>query len=145
MGRTMRPIVLLLALVVSACSPGAPVASAATDLHVQNSTTVMITIVVNDSPGVRVAPGVLATDFADLPVLPWVVEAQSESGGTLATMFVGNLQDPMPVDVDSGVEVIGSSAAFALSCGSITMWVGPAPADSFAPTPDSSLVPDCGS
>jgi hypothetical protein len=140
----MRPIVLLLALILAACSTGAPVASAATDLHVQNSTTVLITIVVNGRAGVRVAPGVLATGFADLPGLPWTVEAQTASGRTLATMFIGGAQqDPLPVNVDSGVAVIGSSAAFPLSCGSITMWVGPAPADGAEPTPDSSLVPDC--
>jgi len=139
----MRPIVLLLALVVAACSPAAPVASAATDLHVQNSTTVMLTIVVNGRPGVRVAPGVLATGFADLPVLPWTVEARTESGRTLATMFVGDAQDTMPADVDSGVEVIGSSAAFPLSCGSLTMWTGPDPVADSEPTPASSLVPDC--
>jgi hypothetical protein len=142
----MRPIVLFIALVLAGCSSSAPVASAATDLQVQNSTTVMITIVVNDGPGVRVAPGVLASGFADLPALPWTVEARTESGATLATMFVGgNEQDPLPVGVESGVAVIGSSAAFPLSCGSITMWVGTAPAADSAPIPDSSLVPDCGS
>jgi hypothetical protein len=143
MGRTMRPIIVLLALILAACSPGAPVASAATDLHVQNSTTLMITIVVNGGAGVSVAPGVLATAFADLPPLPWTVEAQTESGRTLATMFIGGAQDVMPVGVASGLEVIGSSAAFPLSCGSITMWVGPAPADPAEPSPDSSPLPDC--
>ena len=88
----MRPVVLLLA----ACSSGAPVASAAIDLNVQNWTTLMITIVVNGRPGVRVAPGVLATGFAALPALPWTVEAQTESGQTLATMFIGGAQDVVP-------------------------------------------------
>jgi len=128
----MRPIVLLLGLVLAACSSATPVASASNDLHVQNSTTVLITIVVNGGPGVRVAPGVVVGDFAGLPALPWTVEALTESGATLATMSVGSAAG------------VGSSAAFPLSCGSITMWIGPAP-PAAPPTPDSSALPDCGS
>jgi hypothetical protein len=136
----MRPIVLLLGLALAACSPG-PAASPSTSLGIENDTTLVLSLVVNGQTAATLPPGGSEESGANLPARPWTVEARTASGRVLATMFVGLGPADPAVAGDSSTS--GSSAQFPLSCGSIRMWTGNAPAADDAEASDASSLPNC--
>ncbi len=94
-------------------------------LHAANSTTLALTVVVNDRPVAVLEPGTSA-DFATgtLPGLPWHVATRTATGRSVATMEVaqGSIVDQRAVDGTGSYSAPFGAAA--LSCGRVMLWVG---------------------
>jgi hypothetical protein len=94
-------------------------------LHVSNTTTLPLTLVVNGDKVSDLAPGTEASLAPrDLPSLPWSVSTRTSTGRVVATMQV----EPGSVVDDRAIDGTGSYSAPAggvtLSCGQVRMWVG---------------------
>ena len=126
LGRHWLPVAVVTVAVTVAmgCKASAP-----PGLSIANGTTLTVTLVVNGAPLGTFGPGVERDPIpaADLPALPWHVEARSPSGRVLASMTVR----PGDVSVTSG-----DGARVDLSCGRLDIWSGP---------PMSGPVPGTGS
>jgi hypothetical protein len=97
-------------------------------LHVSNSTTLPLTLVVNGQDVAVLEPGRAASiSPVDLPSLPWSVSTVTSTGRVLAAMQV----EPGSVVDERALDGTGSYSAPAggvgLSCGQIRMWVGGTP------------------
>ena len=147
----LRAIGLLCAL-LAGCGTAIPTASAGISdttispsatallnpsLHITNGTTLTVTLVVNGqrvwdlSPG-SPAPGI---DVADLPPVPWSVEARSPSGRVLVSMQV------QPGD---GQAYTSKAQLADLSCGRLWIWVGDVTPDAPkepSPAPSGDCAP----
>lgn len=94
-------------------------------VHVSNSTTLPLTIVVNGSPIAVIAPSA-QHDYppAALPAMPWTVEARLGSGRALASIVVrpDSIQDDRAPDGTGAYSSVGDIEI--LSCGQVWIWVG---------------------
>ncbi len=112
---------VLLAIVAAGCSLLPPDYT----VHISNSTTLPLTVVVNGQT-VGVVQPQSSSDYSpnSLPSKPWSVEARLASGRVLARMTVedGAIQDKRGLDGTGEYSSVGSRAT--LSCGQIWLWVG---------------------
>jgi hypothetical protein len=122
-------------LLLAACAPASP-AGERLDLHVNNGTTLPVTIAVNGTDVGIVGAGSHA-DLAgsDLPVLPWSVEARSPTGRLLTTMAVAPGQVRETFWPDGHSEFSGGLGRADLSCGRLDVWVGAIQPSGPAPGP----------
>jgi hypothetical protein len=106
-------------------------------LSISNNTTLAVTFVVNGKLVATVAPGVQIdpVSSAELPPLPWAVEARSPSGRVLVSMRV-HLGD-VRIGENSAS---GDGARIDLSCGRLDIWVGP---PMLGPMPGPGTPGDC--
>jgi hypothetical protein len=111
---------------VQACSPGitatpkstATVSMERPALYVVNDTTIIVTLIVDDTVVLSVPPEVHeALLAARLPPLPWEVQVRSPSGVTLLRLSIRTV-DPIGSD-------FGRSARVDLACGTLEVWTGP--------------------
>ena len=132
-------------LVVSACGPILPATGVLPvdyTLHVDNGTTMALTIVVNAQPvSLAAAQNVTAVPFATLPPLPWTVEARSVSGRVVLTLVVkpGSVVDIRNADGTGSHSAPG--ARVDLSCGRLDMYPGNSPM--MGPPPGPGAPGDC--
>jgi hypothetical protein len=94
-------------------------------LHVSNSTTLPLTLVVNDHQVAVLEPGTDADISSDrLPALPWSVATLTSTGRSVATMDVapGSVVDQRAIDGTGSYSAPFGAAA--LSCGRVMLWVG---------------------
>jgi hypothetical protein len=106
-------------------------------LSISNTTTLVVTVVVNGEPVATVAPGVLIDPVSAvvLPPLPWAVEARSPGGRVLVSMTVH------AGDVRIGASSAqGDGARIDLSCGRLDIWAGP---PMIGPPPGPGTPGDC--
>jgi hypothetical protein len=117
-------------------------------LSINNTTTLVVTLVVNGTAVGTFPPGTCRGCHGDdgipvneLPPLPWSVEARSPSGRLLVamTVYAGSYFSTMSPDgrgSDRGV-----AARIDLSCGRLDIWAGPPIS---GPIPPPSFPPgDC--
>jgi len=102
-------------------------------LHVMNGTALAVAVAVNGAALAVVPPRDGAQwPAAQLPALPWLVEARTVAGRLLTTMTV-RPGDVWTVDVPGKAAFGGSFARIDLSCGRLDLWAamfqpsGPAP------------------
>ena len=132
-------------LIVGACGqilPSTGVLPVDYPLHVDNGTTMALTIVVNGQP-VAVAPAkeAKAVPVAALPSLPWTVEARSASGRVVLMLTVkpGSVVDIRNADGTGSLSAPGARAD--LSCGRLDMYPGDSPM--MGPPPGPGAPGDC--
>lgn len=130
---------LTLAVAIGACNLGRPA------LGISNGTTLDVTLFVN---GVRVGeypaggpPPVIRS--ADLPSLPWTVEARSASGRVLTSMRVEPGQVGSTTGPDGRVVTSGVFGRVDLSCGRLTIWAGDSQPSGPAPPESPGQPGDC--
>ena len=129
------PLGFLFVLAVLACVPAA-LTGDRPDLHVNNGTALPVTIVL-DGTALGVVGANASKDFpgADLPELPWRVEARSPSGRVLTTMDVAPGQVRETHWPDGRSEFAGGLGRADLSCGRLDVWVGAMEPSGPAPGP----------
>jgi hypothetical protein len=117
----------LVALVTTSCSVLAPTPVGLQPvLGLSNGTPLAITLFVNGQlvgtakPGVGLSP----IAFANLPGLPWSVEARSPSGRVLTSMQVASDSVTTTSLPNGGAATSGTIGRVDLSCGRITIWAG---------------------
>lgn len=94
-------------------------------LHVSNSTTLPLTLVVNEEQVAILDPGTSADIRPGaLPGLPWHVATRTVTGRSVATMEVepGSIVDQRAIDGTGSYSAPFGGAA--LSCGRVLLWVG---------------------
>jgi hypothetical protein len=94
-------------------------------LHVSNSTTLPLTLVVNDHQVAILEPGTDADISSDrLPALPWNVATLTSTGRSVATMDVapGSVVDQRAIDGTGSYSA--PAGRITLSCGLVLMCVG---------------------
>jgi hypothetical protein len=132
-------------LVVNACGPilsTTAVFPVDYTLHVDNGTTMALTIVVNGQPVAHVvAKDAKAIPVASLPPLPWTVEARSMSGRVIVILTVepGSVVDIRNADGTGSHSAPGARAD--LSCGRLDMY--PGSAGMMGPAPGPGVPGDC--
>jgi hypothetical protein len=132
-------------LIVNACGPILPTTGVLPvdyTLHVDNGTTMALTIVVNGQPvALAAAKDAKAVPVAALPPLPWSVEARSTSGRVILTLAVepGSVVDIRNADGTGSHSAPGARAD--LSCGRIDMY--PGSAGMMGPPPGPGVAGDC--
>ncbi len=105
-------------------------------ISISNETKLDVTLAVNGIVVRHVPPGIaIDVSPAELPPLPWSVEALSPSGRLIVGMTV-NAGD---VSV-SGNEQRGTGARADLSCGRLDVWSGP---PMMGPVPGPGVPGDC--
>ena len=134
-----------LVLAGMACGPILPTAPS-TDpdytLHVDNGTTLALTLVVNGQVIGVVAPrnaGVFPQ--AALPALPWAVEARSSSGRVVLALAVGVGSVSDTVEPNGGRQHVAPGARVDLSCGRLDMYAGDTAM--LGPAPGRGVPGDC--
>ena len=132
-------------LIVNACGPILPATGVFPvdyTVHVDNGTTMALTIVVNGQPvALAAAKDVKAIPMAALPPLPWTVEARSASGRVVLTLIVepGSVVDIRNADGTGSHSAPGARAD--LSCGRLDMY--PGSAGMMGPAPGPGVPGDC--
>jgi hypothetical protein len=117
-------LAVLIASLLAGCSllhAAAPAVEGTDGVWVSNGTTLLVTLVVNGSAQRAVPPGSeVRVPAAELPPLPWSIEARMESGRVLASLTV------RAGDVASGPGWSkGDGVRVDLSCGRLDVWSGP--------------------
>jgi hypothetical protein len=134
-----------LVLVAAACGsilPTVPSSGPDYTLHVDNDTTLALTLVVNGHVIGVVAPrNVGAFPPAALPALPWTVEARSSSGRVVLALEVGVGSVTDTVDPNGGHAHSAPGARVDLSCGRIDMY--PGDSGMLGPPPGRGVPGDC--
>ncbi len=138
---------LTVAVAIAACGMWASPAPTAERplLGISNGTTLDVSLFVND---VRVgeyrAGGPVPTiRTADLPALPWTVEARSASGRLLTSMLVEPGQVWSTTRPDGARSVGWAFGRADLSCGRLTIWAGDIQPSGPAPNPSPGAPGDC--
>lgn len=147
-GRVLRlAVALTLAFAVGACgaSPTPAPTLERPPLGIANGTSLDVTLFVNDvpvgeSPAGGPAPVILG---ANLPALPWTVEARSASGRLLTSMRVEPGQVWSTTRPDGGASRRGAFGRVDLSCGRLTIWAGDAQPSGPAPPESPGQPGDC--
>ncbi len=117
---------LLATAMFGACLPDVAGGPGATpDLHVANGTALPITLVINGTVFDHVAElGSADYPAADLPALPWRIEARSPSGRLLTSVDVAPGQVRETHWPDGRSEYSGALGRVDLSCGRLSIWAG---------------------
>ena len=114
--------VALLAIVMSGCGRVLP---ADYTLHVSNSTTMPVALVINGQP-IDTLPPDAQRDYPPgrLAALPWAVEATTAGGRRLLTLRVedGSIKDERALDGTGTYSSVGQRLT--LTCGQLWVWVG---------------------
>jgi hypothetical protein len=116
------------ALAAAALTSGCSLLPPDYTLHVSNSTTLPLTLVVNDQQVAVLEPGTSAdVPSSALPALPWEVATRTVTGRSVATMDVaqGSIVDQRAIDGTGSHSA--PAGGVALSCGRIMLWVGSTP------------------
>jgi hypothetical protein len=126
-------LVLAIGLIAIGCSTP-PASPRPTSIGGLNSTPVAISVVVNGSNAVVLAPVSRASVLeARLPPLPWSVQLRLPSGKVIGTLNVS-------ADFPDGATFTTTD----LSCGRVMVWVGTEPASGPAPPSQPAGAPgDC--
>ena len=95
-------------------------------IHVANGTSIIVTLVVNGSPGRQIEPGVVFIPRSQLPTLPWSIDGLTPGGRVAISLDVDPV-DWTAAPGQSQVPVNGQSAWVSLSCGELEIWVGERP------------------
>ena len=129
----MFRLVLAIAWIATACSTP-PASQRSISIGGLNSTPVAVSVVVNGSKLVELAPvSRIPVLEARLPPLPWSVVLRLPSGRVIGTMNV-------PADFPDGATFTTTD----LSCGRVMLWVGSEPASGPAPPSQPAGAPgDC--
>jgi hypothetical protein len=131
-------------LLVAGCGPIRPTTSTRPDytLHVDNGTTLALTIVVNGQR-VGVVGGQNAGAFqpAALPPLPWSVEVRSTSGRVVLSVAVGVGSVTDTVGPNDEHEHGAPGARIDLSCGRLDVY--PGDVGMLGPAPGRGAPGDC--
>jgi len=122
-------------VVAGACGSGG-VLGDRMKLDIANGTSIAVSLVVNEVAVGQIAPG-QSGEFkaAQLPRLPWNVEARTISGRPLVSLHVNEGDVMMSNDGSQG-----DAARVDLSCGRIDIWSGPPLA---GPMPGPGTPGDC--
>jgi hypothetical protein len=142
-------VVVLLASLLAACRPGS--ASAPDDaarvpadeltLGIQNGTSLDVALVVNGLlVGVYPASSGEEITAAQLPALPWDIEARTQAGRILAELTVREGDVWSRQNADGGTESNGVGVRVDLSCGRLDIWSGP---PMIGPAPGPGSPGDC--
>jgi hypothetical protein len=144
----MRTAVALMAVILAGCDaagswPAYP--PTRPKLGVSNGTTLTVTLVVNgqriaDFPARGPQPTI---DVAELPPLPWKVEAHSPSGRVLTSMGVEPGDVQTTTDGDGVAGYSGTMGRVDLSCGRLTIWAGDIQPSGPAPPASPGTPGDC--
>jgi len=132
----------LLVLLAGCLAPAEGVDNSPT-LTVANQTELAVSLFVNGDLIAEFSAQTGERVGADLPPLPWDVEARSPRGRVLASMRVDVGDVRTETDADG---VITHTTAFGrvdLSCGRLTIWAGDAAPSGPAPGPDPGIPGDC--
>ena len=118
--------VMLLGLVAGGCSITTTVRPGRPQLGISNGTTLAVTLTVNGEKVAESKPGgpQPRIDVAELPPLPWDVEARSPSGRLLTSMHVDPGQVEITTDAGGVTAASGPFGRVDLSCGRLTIWAG---------------------
>ena len=150
----MKPggFAVAIAAVIAACTTIAPSPNPSAEsiagrpvLGIENGTTLVVGLFVNGQrvgesrPGAGLAP----IDFADLPALPWTVEARSPSGRVLTTMLVEPGFVAISTDPAGNLGTSGTIGRVDLSCGRVTIWAGYFPPSGPQPASPAGSPGDC--
>lgn len=144
-----RPVAASLALAVTIAACGTLASPAPTAerplLGISNGTTLDVSLFVNDVlVGEYPAGGpVPAIRTADLPALPWAVEARSVSGRVLTSMRVEPGQVWSTTRPDGVMASSGAIGRVDLSCGRLTIWAGDRQPSGPAPNQSPGEPGDC--
>ncbi len=133
---TLFPLLLAVA-VIAGCGV---IPSDPPSLHISNGTTLVVALTINGQEIGEFRPGVGGAVFHEqpLPPLPWTVEARTETGRLLTSMFV------LPGAVTTAEDGSGGTGVFGrvdLSCGSLRIWAGDTPPS--GPMPGPGMPGDC--
>jgi hypothetical protein len=136
---------LLLALALAGCGSTPATPPTGPQLGISNGTALTVTLVVNGQIVGEVLRGGPAPtiDPADLPALPWSVEARSRSGRVLTSMTIEPGQVGYRSRPDGGTEYAGTFGRIDLSCGRLTIWAGDFPPSGPPPPPSPGTSGDC--
>lgn len=123
--RVVRALLALAVVAVAAVAAGCSLLPTDYTVHVSNSTTLPLTVVVNGAPLAVLEPNTSA-DYSPstLPAMPWTVQTTLASGRVLASMRVeeGSIQDHRALDGTGSYQSVGDLEI--LSCGQVWLWVG---------------------
>lgn len=108
-------------------------------MGISNGTTLAVTVTVNGTP-VAVDPTLGRVQPADLPPLPWLIEARTVTGRLLGSVSVAPGQVWTRTLGNGTSESRGSLMRVDLSCGRLDVWVG-VPAS--GPIPGPGVPGDC--
>ena len=125
MTRTGLSVVVAATLAIAAMAAGCSILPPDYTLHVSNSTTLALTLTVNDQPIRVLEPGTSADiGPGSLPALPWAVVLHTASGRVVTTMPVaqGSVVDERALDGTGSYSA--PAGRVTLSCGSVFMYVG---------------------
>ena len=124
---------IVVAAIAAACTTPPPSQDSSAEpiagrpvLGIENATTLTVELFVNGQsvgesrPGVGLPP----IEFADLPALPWTVEARSSSGRVLTAMTVEPGYVAISTDPAGNLGTSGTIGRVDLSCGRLTIWAG---------------------
>ena len=141
--RPARPARLFALLAFAAILVGCSLLPTDYTLHVSNSTTLTLTLVVNDQPVSVLEPGTHADiSPGSLPALPWAVSMRTATGRVVATMPVaqGSIVDDRALDGTGSYSAPAGGAT--LSCGSVLLYAGSS-APSGGGIPGPGVPGDC--
>lgn len=130
-------------LLMAGCQGSVDVIDLEPPINVENGTELAVEVFVNDELVADYPPGAVGTVEADLPPLPWRVEARTSTGRVLTSFTVA------PGDVQSGrgsggVEhYSGPLGRVDLSCGRLSLWAGDFTPSGPAPGPNPGRPGDC--
>jgi hypothetical protein len=113
-------------------------------LHVENGTELVVNVFVNDQ--LVGEYGAMAVGDADvgLPLLPWRVEARTDTGRLLTSfdVAVGDVRTERGPNNEATYQS-GALGRVDLSCGRLSVWVGDFVPSGPAPGPDPGTPGDC--
>jgi len=114
-------------------------------LGIENGTTLVVSVFVNGAKVAESQPGGPAPNIsvADLPSLPWTVEARTVSGRLLTSMEIAEGQVWSTTRPDGGVSAQGAFGRVDLSCGRLTIYAGNVVPSGPAPLPNPGQPGDC--
>ena len=122
---TFALMVVLAAIGIAACALTGGRSSDMPNLGISNSTTLVVTLVVNGLPVAEFPPGAGRPSVdASLPDLPWTVEARSASGRVLTSIQVKPGDVVSTINADGTGSSRGAIGRVDLSCGRLTIWAG---------------------
>lgn len=138
---------VVLTAVVAACAPSVspgPTADLPV-LGVANGTSLEVVLFVNGKEVAKASPGGPAPVIraADVPPLPWSVEARTASGRVLTSMHVEPGQVWSADRPDGGGVISGVFGRVDLSCGRLTIWAGDSQPSGPAPAASPGNPGDC--
>lgn len=144
--RSQRPQLVCLAaalLMLAACGEAFDTGDLHPDLSVENGTELTVSVFVNGQQVAEYEPMAAGGVEADLPPLPWRVEARTASGRLLTSIDVAPgdiVTEEGPNGATHQTTALGRAD---LSCGRLSVWVGDVVPGGPAPGPNPGRPGDC--